>query len=873
MTQASRIIALMLLVTVFASALTRAEDPGTELIHLRVPLGFAAPGMLGPVAQAERRVMANFAAANPVITLTGTEGLVLPGNETDDMVPFMQIAGGIAPDVLSINFRRSASYIDMKLLYPLDDYVESLAGVHLPDSSLLTNADYFSALVEGTGRDEIIRRIPIPCYDVMRRRCPYGLACPFRAKEGLTPSSSHRHVWCFPVGAVVTGVSYDRGLLAEHTGEGIEQRAPRDWDELLRWSRILTHPERNEYGLDLALDTPSWRFLTFLYSAGAQVLKEDPDGRWRCILDSPEAVEAAYFYARLRLEKIVSDGRVYRGVAAPQESGQANLRRYGFSFCYLDRQFLSDQSTRPVGFGPVPVGPTGKRASEFNAEMLGIFAGLENDIPRRDAAWKYIQFIDGDAARRIRTEMFVSCGLGKYVEPAQLRRFNDAGRYDDLLLHPNTELGEAYRLAFAGGVPEPYGPNSQFIYDQINRPLGEMLQSNIVLAGIDQNQPEKAKAEIQRIFHAAADSMNEKMLGRLPFEQQTHRNRVAWSVVAAVAIIFAAVFYRVVLAFSGPSLPTASSRLTNSGPRQRWAWILMAPALSLIALWSYWPLVKGTLIAFQDYSVLGSSKWIGAGNFAQVLFDGDFWYSMKISLIYVLMFILFGFWVPIALALLLSEVPKGKILFRTVYYLPAVLSGLVVILLWKSFYSPDGAINSLINGVLLVLNKVTPFHFEPFQADWLDSPITALFCCLLPTIWAGMGPGCLIYLAALKTVPDDIYEAADIDGAGTRAKIAHIALPSIKTLVGINFVGAVIASIRGAGGFVLAMTGGGPYRQAGGATEVIGLKIFYTTFGTLQFGTAAAMAWVLGAMLIGFTVIQLQKLSRTEFRTAAGKGL
>ena len=77
----------------------------------------------------------------------------------------------------------------------------------------------------------------------------------------------------------------------------------------------------------------------------------------------------------------------------------------------------------------------------------------------------------------------------------------------------------------------------------------------------------------------------------------------------------------------------------------------------------------------------------------------------------------------------------------------------------------------------------------------------------------------------------------------------------------------MIGAVRGASQYVLAMTGGGPYSERGGATEVIGLKIFYTTFGQLQFGIGAAMAWVLGSMLIGFTVIQLQRLSRLEFRT------
>ena len=133
-----------------------------------------------------------------------------------------------------------------------------------------------------------------------------------------------------------------------------------------------------------------------------------------------------------------------------------------------------------------------------------------------------------------------------------------------------------------------------------------------------------------------------------------------------------------------------------------------------------------------------------------------------------------------------------------------------------------------------------------------------------------MGPGCLIYLAALKTIPEDLYEAADIDGAGMRAKIRHVTLPSIRTLIAINFVGAMIGAMKSGSEFILAMTGGGPYTPFG-QTEVIGLHIFWEAFGFLRFGVATAMAWVVGFLLIGFTVHQLRMLSRVEFRAQGVK--
>jgi ABC-type sugar transport system permease subunit len=155
---------------------------------------------------------------------------------------------------------------------------------------------------------------------------------------------------------------------------------------------------------------------------------------------------------------------------------------------------------------------------------------------------------------------------------------------------------------------------------------------------------------------------------------------------------------------------------------------------------------------------------------------------------------------------------------------------------------------------------VTP---EPYR--WLSNPKTAMLSCVIPMVWAGMGPGCLIYLAALKGIPDEYYEAADMDGANFVDKIIHVVFPILRPLIIINFIGVFIASWYTATGNILVMTGGGA------ATEVVGLHIWFKAFTFLKFGPATAMAWMLGFMLIGFTVHQLRILSRLEFRAAGAK--
>jgi multiple sugar transport system permease protein len=124
-----------------------------------------------------------------------------------------------------------------------------------------------------------------------------------------------------------------------------------------------------------------------------------------------------------------------------------------------------------------------------------------------------------------------------------------------------------------------------------------------------------------------------------------------------------------------------------------------------------------------------------------------------------------------------------------------------------------------------------------------------------------MGPGCLIYLAALKGIDEESYEAADLDGAGFSDKILFIVIPRLKPLLIINFLGVFIGAFFHAEANILAMTGGSA------DTTVAGLHIFQQAYIYLRFGPATAMAWLLGAMLIGFTLWQLRMLARLEFKT------
>ena len=139
-----------------------------------------------------------------------------------------------------------------------------------------------------------------------------------------------------------------------------------------------------------------------------------------------------------------------------------------------------------------------------------------------------------------------------------------------------------------------------------------------------------------------------------------------------------------------------------------------------------------------------------------------------------------------------------------------------------------------------------------------------MLCVVLPSAWASMGINSLLYLAALKSVPEETYEACEIDAGGIWAKLRHVTLPMLLPLILINFVGAFIATFHNMGNIFL-LTFGGP----GESTMVVGMRIWIEAYNNLRFSTATSMAWILGACLIGFTFLKLQILKRVEFRKSA----
>jgi multiple sugar transport system permease protein len=289
------------------------------------------------------------------------------------------------------------------------------------------------------------------------------------------------------------------------------------------------------------------------------------------------------------------------------------------------------------------------------------------------------------------------------------------------------------------------------------------------------------------------------------------------------------------------------------------------PAAALIALWAYYPLARGLVIAFQDYKLVKGSTWVGLDNFISVFTQPIFYKALVNSFLYVGLTIVIGFFIPIFLALALNEIPRGKVLFRTLFYLPAMTSPIVIAFLWRQFYdkSEQGLLNVVFAPFISSLNSWFGTSF-PVTNDWLGNPQLAMFAVVLPGIWAGAGPGSILYLAALKNIPEERYEAADLDGASWWHKIRWVTIPGLRPLMLINLLGVFIGGFKAMEN-IFVLTGGGPLF----ATHTLGLEVWTNAFMFLKFGYATAAAWVMGAILIGFTLIQIRYLLNMRFGTIA----
>ena len=775
-----------------------------------------------------------FTAAHPEIRPFQWGGLTLPGG--GGRAAFMlALAGGTAPDVYKAWFHILRHDIDEGFCHPLNEWLGD-------------DADGDGKLSDVEAKWSGWKDVPQLWRDVA-------------TKDGK--------VYAVPTpGFAYYGIVYRKDLVK---AAGLDpEKPPRTWDEFADWCRKLTFADKTIPGATVqrgqrafAIENRPWGFLPWVGAAGGDVIRMTNDERrmtnggekWEACFDSPESLRAAKF-----LQGLIADGVVR---ALPQLSMSNDVADMFVNgeivsvfggedlVVYLTERlnFPSDQ----IGLMPFPAAdercrPVLQAHKHFYAMTEGVGRRPKEE---RDAVWACVEQLASGEVYDETVRKNVAEGRARWCLPSDLKRLG----FDEHLAEVPPGIRQMYDDLAAGkirAVTEPYMGFWQAASDLVSRRFLGILLSD---AGKD--------LDCAAALKSISDDANRGLMFDADRDRIEKARPVARVVLGVLVMCVLVCVWLAIKAGGSRSCATAAkmaaphtggSRLSRPFSRRCLPWLFLLPAIISIALWSYWPLIRGALMAFQDYRIVGTGTWEGLDNFIRVASDPGFWKAWGRTLQYVAITLALGFVSPVILALLLSEIPRGKVFFRTVYFLPHLTSALVVTLMWKMMFDPTE--NGMLNQALA--------WFGVGRHAWLQDPAWAMTCCILPGVWAGMGTASLIYIAALGSLPPDYYEAAAIDGAGIFARFRHVTLPQLLPLMVINFVGAFIAAFQGMGSIFL-LTFGGP----GDATNVLSLVIWKEAYNNLRFSTATTMAWFLGTALVAFTYLQIRFLRRVEFRQAA----
>jgi ABC-type sugar transport system permease subunit len=275
---------------------------------------------------------------------------------------------------------------------------------------------------------------------------------------------------------------------------------------------------------------------------------------------------------------------------------------------------------------------------------------------------------------------------------------------------------------------------------------------------------------------------------------------------------------------------------------EKFGWILSSPYIIYFIIISAFPIIFSLILMFMRWNMLSSMQFIGLQNFFTLFQDPLFWKALVNTFIFLIIHIP----LQICLALLISALLNNpdliwKSFFRSTFFMPVVISGVVVTLLWKQLYSTE---TGLLNNILLGMSLE--------KIHWLTSTKIAMPAIAIMATWKNLGLYIIILLAGLQSIPRSLYEAADIDGAGKIQQFFHITIPMVNpTLITV----IVLSTIGGFSLFIepYIMTGGGPLNS----TLSTNLYIYQQAFSFYKMGYAATMGFMMA--LIIFIVVMLQR--------------
>lgn len=273
-------------------------------------------------------------------------------------------------------------------------------------------------------------------------------------------------------------------------------------------------------------------------------------------------------------------------------------------------------------------------------------------------------------------------------------------------------------------------------------------------------------------------------------------------------------------------------------------YLFILPSVILFLAFLGAPLLYALFISFHRWSGMKAPIFVGIANYSHLVGDNLFWGALRVTLLFAVMSVPLTTVVALLTAVLVNQALPLRYLFRSMTFVPAIIAGTVVGVIWLFVYQPDVG---LLNDVLRLAHL--PGHL------WLGDTLTALPALVIVSVWQRFGWFSVLFLAGLQDIPVEQHEAAAIDGASRWGAFIHITLPLLRPTIALVVVLAALGSFQ-VFDLVYVMTGGGPFY----ATETLSFYIYNQAFRAVNMGYATSMAWVLFGFIFILTLIQLRVL-------------
>ena len=279
---------------------------------------------------------------------------------------------------------------------------------------------------------------------------------------------------------------------------------------------------------------------------------------------------------------------------------------------------------------------------------------------------------------------------------------------------------------------------------------------------------------------------------------------------------------------------------------------LLLPGIAVFAIFTIYPIVKLFIMSFLEWDRANMFEhgFAGLANYKAVLTDRTFWISFTNTIVYTVVTVPAQMALGLLAAVLINSIPRFRVTFRVIYYLPVITSWVIVSLVFRYIFNTEGMLNYLLTNVL---------HLTESNVRWLNTRWGGMTVAMLLGIWKGVGWNLVVFLAALQSVPGELYESAEMDGCGPFTKFFYITLPSIKPTI---LFALVMLTIGGFNVFtsIKMITDGKPMHE----TEVILTWMYSKAFNSGEFGYAAALSFIVAVTLIFLAILQFKAMKNRD---------